>query len=448
MEREYDLLISGGIVMPMVDDEEWFPGDLLIDEGRIAKVVRGRVGADVKVQRTLDCSNTVVLPGFVQGHVHVVQSLLRHQADGVDLISWLRQYTWPYEAALDGDGAEAAAELGIAELLAGGTTTALDFGSCHHHDRVFRAADRLGIRLVSGKTHMDTGVGVPASLLEDRDRSLAEAAELGERWHGAADGRLRYAVAPRFALSCSRELLTGCADLARSRGWMLQSHANENRDEVAAVKATTGMNNITYLDSTGLTGDDVVLAHGVHLEPEEIAILAETKTRICHCPGTNLKLGSGIADLPRLRQAGVPLALGADGAPCNNRLSIFHEMSLAATLHSLAHGPKAISAGQVLALATREGAAALNLEHEVGTLEPGKAADITAIGLGGWSLKPGGHPASRVVFGASAHDVRHVIVGGDVVVLDRRIQTVDEAEAGERIDEGWRATVARMGHSW
>ncbi len=447
MEREYDLLMRGGIVMPMVDDEEWFSGDVLIEDGRIARVVRGSVGPGVAVRRTVDCSNAVVLPGFVQCHVHVVQSLLRHQADGVDLIQWLGGHTWPYEAALDGDGAETAAELGIAELLTGGTTTALDFGTCHHHDRVFRAAERLGIRLVSGKTHMDIGDGVPPALIEDRDRSLADAAELGKRWHGAAGGRLGYAVAPRFALSCSPELLRGCAELARSQGWLLQSHASENVDEVAAVKAITGLTNIRYLDQVGLTGEDVVLAHGVHLEQEEVEILAATRTRICHCPGANLKLGSGIADLPRLRRAGVVLALGADGAPCNNRLSIFHEMSLAATLHSLRHGPTVITAGQVLAMATRDGAAALHLSGEVGTLEPGKAADIAVIDLGGWSLRPGGHPASRIVFGASARDVRHVLVGGETVVLDGHLQTVDEAEAGARIDEAWRATTARMDRS-
>jgi len=218
---EYDLLIRGGVLLPMARDDEWFRGDLLIRNGRIAEVVRGPVDESIRARRTLDASGAAVLPGFVQGHVHVVQSLLRHQADGVELLEWLRDYTWPYEAALDGDGVEAAAELGIAELLCGGTTTALDFGTCRHHGRVFEAAERLGIRLISGKTHMDMGSEVPAGLLEETDRSLADAEDLGDRWHGAAGGRLRYAVAPRFALSCSRDLLTGCAELARSRGWLL-----------------------------------------------------------------------------------------------------------------------------------------------------------------------------------------------------------------------------------
>ncbi|HOC44846.1 MAG TPA: amidohydrolase family protein [Thermoanaerobaculales bacterium] len=442
---EVDLRISGGVVLPMVEDGEWFRGDLLVDRGRIVEVVRGSSSAPAR--RTLDAGEAAVLPGFVQGHVHVVQSLLRHQADGLELLPWLRDAVWPYEAALDGDGVEAAAELGVAELLCGGTTTALDFGTCRHHERVFAVAERLGIRLVSGKTHMDTGVGVPARLLEDTDRSLADAAAIGDRWHGAAAGRLRYAVAPRFALSCSKELLAGCAALARARGWLLQSHANENPREVAAIREATGTTNVEYLHAVGLTGPDVVLAHGVHLDAREVALLAATRTTVCHCPGANLKLGSGIADVPGLRRAGVKVVLGADGAPCNNRLSIFHEMTLAATLHSLRHGPSAMPATAVLAMATREGAAALHLGDEIGTLEPGKAADVTVVDLRGWSMQPDGHPAARIVHGATAADVRHVVVDGRPVVVDRRLETADVGELRERIRSAWEATAARMGQA-
>lgn len=444
MERPYDLIIRGGIVLPMVDDDDWFEGDLLIRDGRIAQVVRGGADSATPVRTTLDASDAIVLPGFVQGHVHVVQSLLRHQADGLELLPWLRNAMWPYEAALDGDGVEAAAELGIAELLRGGTTTALDFGTCRHHERVFAAAERLGIRLSSGKTHMDMGDGVPSGLLEDTDRSLADAADLGSRWHGAAGGRLRYAIAPRFALSCSRELLVGCVELARSRGWLLQSHANENRAEVTAIRAATGLDNVAYMDSVGLTGPDVVLAHGIHLEPHEVALLASSQTTICHCPGTNLKLGSGIADVPGLRRAGVRVVVGADGAPCNNRLSIFHEMALAATLHTLRHGASAMPAARVLAMATRDGASALHLGHLIGTLEPGKAADVAIVDLRGWALQPSGHPAARIVHGATAADVRHVVVDGRPVLVDGRLQATSEADLRGRVQEAWRATSARM----
>jgi 5-methylthioadenosine/S-adenosylhomocysteine deaminase len=291
---------------------------------------------------------------------------------------------------------------------------------------------------------MDVGDAVPDGLLEDRDRSLADAEELGLKWNGAAEGRLRYAVAPRFALSCSPELLRDCAGLARRNGWLLQSHASENRSEVEEVRRITGCETIDYLARLGLTGPDVVLAHGVHLLPHEVARLAESETTICHCPGANLKLGSGIADVCGLLDAGVRVILGADGPPCNNRLSIFHEMSLAATLPALRHGPAALGAWSVLAMATRDGAASLGLDGEIGTLEPGKAGDLVVIELDEWSMLPGGDPASRIVFGGSAQMVRHVVIGGRLVVRDGRLITGDPDMLKAKVGEAWNATRQRM----
>ncbi len=438
-----DVVIHSGTVVPMTRRGEFFEGVVGVREGRLALVKRG-TGPLPPARETIDATGCLVIPGLVQAHVHVVQSLLRHQADDMALLDWLRTRTWPYEAALDGDGVEAAAELGIAELLAGGTTTVLDFGTTHDHERVFQAARRLGIRMISGKTHMNMGDGVPTGLLEDAVRSLEEAEALGRRWHGAEDGRLRYAVAPRFALSCTRSLLEGCAELARRHGWLLQTHAAENVDEVAAVRAMTGLGNVEYLDLVGLTGEDVVLAHGIHLSGEEIRRLAETRTRICHCSGANLKLASGIADVPRLMDAGIPVALGADGPPCNNRLSAFREMSLAATLHKVRHGPRAMDAWTVLGLATSEGAAALHLAGEIGTLEEGKRADVVVVDGSGWALLPGGDPASRLVYGATAADVRDVMVDGRLLVRAGRLIAADPDEIRRHVQEAWEAVRARM----
>jgi len=443
MKTVVDLIIRGGTIVPMERDRHWFKGDLIIDGGRIIDVIKGEA-TDLSATTEVDAHEAAVLPGFIQCHVHVVQSLLRHQADGLTLLDWLNRRTLPYEAALDGDGVATAAELGISELLSGGTTTVLDFGTTHHHDRVFESAERLGIRMISGRTHMDVGEDTPRALIDEACDSLADAEALGSRWHGAADGRLGYAVAPRFALSCSRALLEGCAELARRHGWLLHSHASENTDEVEAVRRATGMRNIDYLDAVGLTGADVILAHGVHLEPAEIELLARTGTRICHCPGANLKLGSGIADVPRLRSRGVRVGLGADGPPCNNRLSAIAEMSLAATIHAIRSGPTALGAWEALAMATREGAEALNLSKVVGTITPGKAADITVVSLDGWSTIPGEDPAARVVHGATASDVRHVVVDGRLLVRDHELTTVDRSALRARIDETWRATRSRM----
>jgi 5-methylthioadenosine/S-adenosylhomocysteine deaminase len=442
-KRAPDLVVQNGLVLPMVRRGEYFEGDVAIRDGRIMAVTEAGVDMTDST-RVLDATGAAVLPGFAQGHVHVVQSLLRHQADGLELLDWLRLRTWPYEAALDGDGVEAAAELGIVELLCGGTTMALDFGTTHDHDRVFCAAKKLGIRFASGKTHMDVGEKVPAALLEDPDRSLADAADLGHRWHGAAGGRLRYAVAPRFALSCSSALLRGVVKLARANDWLLQSHAAENLDEIEEIRTFSGRGNIEFLDEHGLLGDDVILAHGVHLSESDVHRLAETGTTICHCPGANLKLGSGIADVPRMREGGVRVVLGADGPPCNNRLSIFHEMSLAATIHGLRHGPTALDPWAVLGMATRDAAEALHMSSEIGTLETGKAGDLVVVDLDEWSALPGGDPASRIVFGGGQHMVRHVVVDGQPLVVDRELVGVDAIALRQRVKDAWRATRRRM----
>jgi cytosine/adenosine deaminase-related metal-dependent hydrolase len=438
-----DLHIRGGLIAPMRDPGETFRGDLLIHDGRLLEVTR-RPATDVTARESIDASGCLVLPGFIQGHVHVVQSLLRHQADELRLLDWLRLRTWPYEAALDGDATEDAAELGIVELLRGGTTCAVDFGTTRHHDRVFDAARRLGIRFLSGRTHMDSGDGAPQALIEDSDRSLADAESLGQRWHGAAGGRLRYAVAPRFALSCSRRLLEGCRDLARRHGWLLQTHASENRDEVAAVRAAHGMGNVAYLASLDLVGPDVIVAHAVWLDEDEFGILSDSRTRVCHCPGANLKLASGIADVPRLRSLGVPVLLGADGAPCNNRLSAVAEMTLAATIHGLRHGPSAVTAWDALSMVTRDAAEALHLGSQLGTLEPGKLADLVVVDLSGWSLQPDGDPAARLVYGATACAVRDVVVDGRVVVRRGVVSTSRADELRARIIRSWQAVRSRM----
>jgi cytosine/adenosine deaminase-related metal-dependent hydrolase len=213
---------------------------------------------------------------------------------------------------------------------------------------------------------------------------------------------------------------------------------------VDQIRRATGRSNVEHFDDLGLTGDDVVLAHGVHLSPEEVRLLAKTDTRICHCPGTNLKLASGIADVPLLIENGVSVVLGSDGAPCNNRLSMFHEMTLAATLHSLRHGPRAMSADTVLQMATHGGASALHLDHVIGTIEQGKAADVVVIGLDAWSLLPGGELPSRVVYGATAGDVRHVVVDGSPVVEAGQLTTVSGEEVRQGARQAWRATRARM----
>jgi cytosine/adenosine deaminase-related metal-dependent hydrolase len=349
---------------------------------------------------------------------------------------------WPYEAALDADAARASAELGCAELLLGGTTAILDMGTVHWQDEIFAACERAGIRALSGKAMMDRGDEVPAGLRETTRASLDEAAALAARWHGAADGRLRYAYAPRFALSCSEELLRSAAAAARAGGMRLHTHASENRDECAAVRAQTGLDNVAYFDRIGLGGDDTVLAHGVWVSEAERALLARAGTHVVHCPSANLKLASGIAEVPELLAAGVSVALGADGAPCNNNLSIFNEMRLAALIQRPRAGTGALPARKIVELATLGGARALGLEREIGSIEVGKRADLCVVDASAVPQAPlgAGDPYSTIVFASSARDVRDVLVDGRFVVQDATLTTLPVAEVVARA----RAAAARM----
>jgi 5-methylthioadenosine/S-adenosylhomocysteine deaminase len=445
MGAQAPIIVRGGTTLPMAAAREWRPADVLLRDGRIAEV--GPALDTPEGCEVLDARDAFVMPGFVQAHVHVVQSLARYRAEGLPLLRWLAERIWPYEAALRPDEVAAAARLGIAELLTGGTTSALDMGTTHDQDEIFRAAADLGIRLTSGKCHMDTGSGVPRRLLEECDASLAEAEELGGRWHGAAGDRLRYAVAPRFVLSCSAELLTGAVALARRRGYLLHTHSSENPDETRAVRALTGRGNVTFLADAGIAGEDTVLAHCVHLDDDEVDLLAATKTGVAHCPGANLKLASGIADLPRLLANGVRIGLGADGPPCNNRLSIFHEMALAGTLHNLAHGAAAVDPWTVLEMATWRGAEVLGLGGEVGRILPGWKADLVVLGGESLAMEPAADPAAMVVYGGGLESVRHVVVNGSVVVRDGELVTADAGTIRHQARSAASAVAGRLGWS-
>lgn len=438
-----NLLIRGGTVVPMTDRGVWLAADVAVSDGVISAV---GTAPERAAERTLDAHGCLVLPGFVQTHVHVVQSLARGRAGGLSLLEWLRDRIWPYEAALSGAEVGAAARLGIAELLVSGTTTALDMGTSHHHDQVFQAAAELGIRLTSGRCLMDFGEGVPAGLIEDADSSLSDSEALGSRWHGACAGRLRYAVAPRFLLSCSDHLTRGAVDLARRNGWNLHTHASENPGETDLVRQRTGTGNVAALAALGFAGTDTVVAHCVHLDDEEFDLLAETRTAVAHCPGANLKLASGIADLPRMLSRGIRVGLGADGPPCNDRLSIFHEMALAGTLHNLRHGAGAIDPWTVLELATWRGAEALGLGEQVGRLEPGLRGDLVVL-RPGLAMSPAEDPADMVVFAGDSSAVRHVVVDGTVVVEDGTLTNGDGSTIGDESRAAARAIANRLGWS-
>ncbi len=331
-----------------------------------------------------------LMPGFVQTHIHLCQTLLRNGPDDLELLPWLRSHVWPGEAAHTEETLLTSARLGIAELLAGGTTCILDMGTIHHTGSVFMAAEEMGIRLTSGNALMDDPEVNPPYLLTSTQKALEEAEQLGARWHGGASGRLRVAFCPRFALSCTDGLLRELAARARSHGWLIHTHASENRSEIELVHARSGKANVEYLHDVGISGPRAVLAHVIHTDEKERTLLAWNGTGVAHCPSSNLKLASGVCPVPEYRKLGIRVSLGADGAPCNDRLDIFTEMRLAALLPKVRLGPGALGAYDVVRMATVEGARSLGLESECGTIEKGKKADFAILD----HLQPFSHPKS------------------------------------------------------
>lgn len=418
------ILIKRGTIVTMDGENSIVRGDLLIRNGRIEDI-RDRIDADASA--VIDASGCAVLPGFVQTHLHLCQTLFRGAADDLSLIDWLKKRVWPMEAAHTAASIRASARLGIAELIKGGTTCALTMETVRHTEEVLRVVEESGFRATVGKCMMDKGDGVPGGLYEKTGDSIQESVELIEKWHGRANGRVRCCFAPRFAISCTTELLREVSALSRKHQVMIHTHAAENKNECEIVEGETGRRNVSYLDSLGISGAHVVLAHCVHLDDQEMETLARTKTNVAHCPSSNLKLGSGVARIAEMLSSGISVSLGADGAACNNRLDMFTEMRTAALLQKAFHGPEALPAARTLRMATIDGARALGLENEIGSLEEGKRADVIVVDLN----QPHSSPqrddvVSSLVYSAVASDVRTTIIDGQVVMRDGELLTMDE----------------------
>ena len=435
------ILIKNGTLVTVDSSNRIVRGDLLIEHGRIVALGDTDQSADVVV----DASECAVIPGFVQTHIHLCQTLFRGAADDLALIDWLKQRVWPMEAAHSPASIAASARLGVAELIKGGTTCALTMETVNHTGEVFKVVEETGFRATIGKCMMDKGDEVPKPLQEKTSHSIEASVALLEEWHGRADGRIRYCFAPRFAISCTRELLEKVAELARARDVMIHTHASENRTECALVEAETGLRNIAYLDSVGVIGRHVALAHCVHLSNEEIRILQTTETNVVHCPSSNLKLGSGIAPVVQLLEEGVSVSLGADGAACNNRLDMFTEMRTAALLQKALHGPEVLAASRVFRLATIDGARALGLESEIGSLEVGKRADVAVVKLNRLHTSPVASVVSSLVYAAETSDVQSVVIDGRLVMHERELLTLDEGDVVAEANAQMETLVLRAG---
>lgn len=419
-------LIKNALIVTMNPERDVLHGNILIVNDRIKSIGANEAFAD----RVIDAKGQVVIPGLIQTHIHLCQAIFRGQADDLELLDWLKMRIWPLEGAHDPDSLYLSALLGIGELFCSGTTAIIDMETVHHTASAFEAIEKAGIRAISGKCMMDWGGEVPASLMENTDASIQESVDLLERWHGKCDGRLSYAFNPRFAVSCTENLLKQVGELSRRYGVKVHSHASENQGEIAVVERERKMRNIVYFDHLGLANDDLILAHCIWLNDDEMRILRERRVKVAHCPSSNLKLASGISKIPEMIDQGVGVSIGADGAPCNNNMDPFIEMRLAALIQKPIHGPTVMPAQTVFELATLGGADAMGLQQEIGSLEPGKKADLAMVDLRKLHTTPieKTNIYGQLVYQAKASDVSLTMVDGRIVYENGTLTTIDEDE--------------------
>jgi cytosine/adenosine deaminase-related metal-dependent hydrolase len=423
-------------------------GDLLVVDGRIAALGDGvrdalRALPGGRAPESFDAHGALVLPGFVHAHLHLCQTLFRGLAEQSDLLTWLRESIWPLEAAHTEASIVASVRLGACELLAGGVTCVNDMGTVHHADVLCETLAATGLRGFAGPALMDQGERVPGRLLEGADSALERALALARRQRPSL---IRASLAPRFILSCSERLWRDVTEASREHGLLVHTHLAESPTEGGEVKDAVGSHAAPYFAAHGVLSPRFVGAHGVWLDEDELKLRKSADAALVHCPGSNLKLGSGLADVRAWRRAGVRCGLGSDGAACNNRLDTFAEMGLAAGIARVKHRDDPLPARDMVALATCDGAAALGLSNEIGSLEPGKRADVAVVDVAKAHHAPFADrdPYTTLVHAARADDVRLTMVDGHVLYAHGSHRTLDPERAVADATRESRALFARM----
>jgi len=413
-------------------------GAVAIKDGAILAVgPRRRIEKRFDARRSLDADGCLVLPGFVNAHTHAPMTLLRGVQDDVELMTWLEKYMFPLEARFASpDFVRWGTLLACWEMIASGTTTFAD--GYFFEEEVARAADEAGLRAVAGQGIFD----VPTPDSQTAAEGLARGEKFLSKWHGHP--RITAALAPHAVYTVGPETFRKTVDLAARFDAPVLVHLAESQGEIAMVEKRYGTTPVRHLAAHGLLGTSLTAAHCVHVDDEEIALLAESGTGIVHCPESNMKLASGVAPVGKMLAAGVRLGLGTDGAASNNDLDMIGEMGSAARLHKIAAlDPTAAPARAVLRMATRGGAEALHMEDRIGSLEAGKRADIVVLSLSGPNALPLFDPFSHLVYSARADAVETVVVEGKILMERRRLKTLD-TEAIRRNAERYGRKIRRL----
>ncbi len=441
------ILISNGTIITVDKDRRVLRnGSVLVQDDRITYI--GNPSDAKKIAQAefeIDAGGTLVLPGLVDTHIHLAQALIRGCADDTSLIDWLQKFVWPLQGNFEAEDGRVSAELCMLEMIKSGTTTFLEslLHSRYGFDGIAESVEGSGMRGILSKTVMGLpGYGTEQSIMhpgmvEDAETCLREVEDNFERWNGAANGRIRVWYGARSLGGCTRELYERIASGARRLSTGVTIHLSEVQEDVRYAQKEFGKTPAEFMDQVGLVGPNVVFAHGVWLTEMEWGILASKCASVAHCPSSNSKLASGIAKVPEMMRAGVNVSLGCDGGPSNNCYDMIREMKMAALLQNArVFDPQVVNAETAIEMATINGARALGLQKEIGSIEVGKKADVILVGLKKPHLIPAFNPVSNLVYAAGGSDVDTVIIDGKIVMQDRVVKTLDESgimrEASER----------------
>jgi 5-methylthioadenosine/S-adenosylhomocysteine deaminase len=425
-----DLIIENGMLLTLIEGDEPFQrATLLIQGNRIAGILHlGDKRPSFKGAQVLDATDCLIMPGLVNAHGHTAMTLFRGLADDLPLKQWLFEKIFPAEAAhLSEETVYWGALLGCLEMIASGTTTVSD--GYFFQDGTARAFQKAGLRALIAQGVID----FPAPGVPDPTQNLAVGKAFIERWEHASD-LIRPGLFCHSLTTCFDKTLLKAMALSQEFSLPLQIHLSETNEEVEQVIRRTGKRPVSHLSHLDLLNDSLIGVHAVHLEDEELDLLARNRVRIVHSPESNMKLASGMARVTEMVERGIVLGLGTDGCASNNNLDLFKEMDTAAKLSKVRTlDPVTLGAATVLKMATIWGAAVLGLDKEIGTIEVGKKADIITVDLEKPHLVPLYNPLSTIVYSASGADVKDVIVNGRVLMKDRSFTSLDAEEVMARV---------------
>jgi len=414
MDQEQTLIEGGGLAIA---------GDTILAVGTGEELVARYPGAAVIAE-----PHGLLMPGLVNVHTHAAMALFRGLADDLPLMQWLQEYIFPKEAALTGEVVYQATLLSLCEMIKSGTTSFCDMYLFAAD--VARAVEQSGMRAWLGEVLYD----FPSPNYGVLENGFACTRALLDRYRNHP--LITVTIDPHAVYTCSPDLLTRLGAMAREQGALYVIHLAENEEEVRTCRERYGRTPVAHLEALGLLGPQVVAAHCVMLSEAEIALLAKRGVKVAHCPESNLKLASGIAPVVQMLAAGITVGIGTDGSASNNNVDMFGEINTVAKIHKVDRmDPTAMSAVTTLHAATLGGAAVLGAEHRIGSLEAGKKADCIILDLNQPHLTPLYHPVSHLVYAARGSDVIHSVIGGQVVMRHRRLQTLDEAAILARIRE-------------